>query len=64
MVKHKLEPTRIRSVRLPERLLALLDKAADDRGIYTNNLLWRMAEDFLVKHGYLKKADRKREPLK
>lgn len=64
MVKRTLETTKIRSVRLPERLLALLDKAADDRGIYTNNLIWRMAEDFLAKHGYLKKADRKREPLK
>ena len=64
MVKRKLEPTKIRSVRLPERLLGLLDKAAEDRDIYTNSLIWRMVEDFLTKHGYLKKADRKREPLK
>lgn len=64
MPKRRLEPTNNRSVRLPNRLWDLLDKAAGDREIYTNNMIWRMAEDFLVKHGYLKKADRKREPMK
>lgn len=58
------EDAKNRSVRLPTRLWELIERAASDRDIYANNLLWRMAEDFLVKHGYLKKADRKREPLR
>ncbi len=64
MAKRKLEPTKIRSIRLPVRLLHLLDKAAGDRNIYPNNLIWRLLEDFLEKHGYLKKGDRKRDPMK
>ena len=64
MGRPKREDAKNRSVRLPTRLWELLDGAAEDRDIYTNNLLWRMAEDFLVKHGYLKKSDRRREALK
>ena len=64
MVKHKLEPTKNRSVRIPNRLWVLLDKAADDRGIYTNHLLWILVENFLVEREYMDNIDRKRLPLK
>ena len=61
--RKKREETRNRNIRLPARLWGLLQKAADDRGVWVNNLFWRMAEDFLVRNGYLKDENRKREPL-
>lgn len=61
--REKREETTNRSVRLPDRLWALLEGAANDQDTRLNNLFWRIAEDFLTRYGYLKEEDRKREPL-
>ncbi len=63
VVMPKREETRIKSFRLPGRLWALLEKAAADIGRKPNNIIWRLLEDYLVGHGYLKDEDRKRETL-
>lgn len=63
MGRPKLEDTRNKSIRLPDRLWSLIEEASRDTGIKVNNIIWRLIEDFLVRHGYLKNEDRKREPL-
>ena len=60
MGRPKAEATRPRSLRLPIRLWELLEQAARDRGIRINQLLWRVAEEWLVAKGYLKEKDRRR----
>lgn len=63
MGRRKLETVRVRSLKLPSRLWDLLSKASEDRGLKVNGLMWRIIEDWLVKYGYLKDEDRKRESL-
>ena len=60
MGRPKTEATRPRSLRLPIRLWDLLERAARDQGIRINQLLWRVAEDWLVANRYLKEKDRRR----
>ena len=64
MGRVKREETGTKTFRLPVRLIKMFERAAQERQITTNNLFWRVVEDFLAKHGYLKKEDRKREPLR
>lgn len=54
------EPTTIRSARLPKRLLGLLDGVAKKAGLPSNNLLWRIIEDYLIRIEILDEGDRKR----
>lgn len=63
MPKRKLEVSKNRSIRLPVRLWELVDKEAESDAVYSNNLIWCMVEDFLVKRGRLKDKDRKRPPI-
>ena len=64
MGRKRLEPARIRSLKLPVRLWNLLKKASDNSDQTVNNLMWRMIEDWLCENGYLKDEDRKRESLR
>ena len=63
MPRRKLEEGKNRSIRLPVRLWDMIDNEAESDGVYSNNLIWRMVEEFLVKRGKLKDEDRKRPPL-
>ena len=60
MARPREEETKIRTVRLPTRLWKLLDKASEGQGFTSNNLLWRMVEDYLAKRGMIRDTDRKR----
>ena len=60
----KLEPTRIRSIKLPVRLYDLLTKASEDRNLTVNATVWRLIENFLVDFGYMDEKDRKRDSLR
>lgn len=62
--RKKREPTRPLSIRLPNRMWGLIKQAADERDVTVNRLVWSLIEDFLVRHKYMKKADRKRLPIK
>ena len=64
MGRKRREPTRIRSFKLPVRLLDLLKKASGDRELTVNGLLWRIFEDWLCENGYLRDEDRKRKSLR
>jgi len=63
MSRPRVEESKHRSIRLPIRLWKLLDEYSEGEGKNTNNLLWRMVEDFLVKRGKITKSDRKRPPI-
>ena len=63
MARPRREKTRNRSVRLPARLWDLLDEASKGQGKTSNNLLWRMVEDYLAKRGLIGDRDRKRPPI-
>ena len=63
MGRPRLEDTRNRSIKLPTRLWALAERAAKKRKTTVNNLFWQFLEDYLVRHGFLKDENRKREAL-
>ena len=63
MARPREEETKIRSIRLPTRLWKLIDKASKGQGKTSNNLLWRMVEDYLAKRGLIGDRDRKRPPI-
>ena len=63
MGRARLEDARNRSIRLPNRLWTLAERAAKKRKMTVNNLFWQFLEDYLVRHGFLKDEDRKRESL-
>ena len=57
------EETRVKGVRLPVRIWKLLSEAAEGQGETSNNLIWRMVEGYLSKHGKIRDSDRKRAPI-
>lgn len=64
MGRPKLEDARTRSIRLPDRLWDLLKQASGDMGLNPGSVVWSLVEDYLVRYGYLNKADRKRKSLR
>ncbi|MBC8402781.1 MAG: hypothetical protein ISR95_06570 [Candidatus Marinimicrobia bacterium] len=60
MGRKKREMTRIRGIRLPERLWKLLDTGSTKEGRSVNAQIWKIVEDWLVDNKYLKEDERKR----
>ena len=60
MGRPKLEPTRSRSIRLPEKLWKLLEKASAEEYRSTNATIQKLIEDFLVSEGRMDSKDRRR----
>ena len=63
MGRRKLEPTQIKSFKLPIRLWNLLKKASEDEQLSLNGLIWRLVENHLVERGLMSDKDRKHPPL-
>jgi len=62
MGRQKLEPTRSRSIRLPEKLWELLVEVSRREYRSTNAQIQKLIEDFLVDEGMMKDSDR-RQPM-
>jgi len=60
MGRKKREETRIRGIRLPERLWKLLGTGSKEEGLTVNAQIWKIFEDWLVDNQYLKEDERKR----
>jgi len=60
MGRKKREETRIRGIRLPERLWKLLEKGSHKEGRTVNAQIWKIVEDWLVESNSLKDDERKR----
>jgi hypothetical protein len=62
MGRQKLEPTRSRSIRLPEKLWELLVEVSRREYRSTNAQIQKLIEDFLVDEGMMENSDR-RQPI-
>ena len=60
MGRKKREETRIRGIRLPERLWKLLETGSSKKDRTVNAQIWKIVEDWLVDSDYLKEDERKR----
>ena len=60
MGRKKREETRIRGIRLPERLWKLLGSGSKEEGRSVNAQIWKIVEDWLVDNNYMKVDERKR----
>jgi len=60
MGRKKREDTRVHGVRLPVRLWETLRKISKKEYRSLNAQIWKVVEDWLVEHGYIKDKDRTR----
>jgi len=60
MGRKKREPTEVHGIRLPVRLWDKLSEIAVGEYRTKNAQIWKIVEDWLAEHGYIKDKDRKR----
>ncbi len=60
MPKENNQKTKVKSVRLPERIWDLIAKVSASEYRSTNEQILKLIEDYLVQRGEMKEADRKK----
>ena len=58
MVKNKTDKYIVRSVRVPDKMWALLKRISSSGYRSVNSQLIKVLEDWLVEHGYMKNEER------
>ena len=63
MAKQEIQKTRVRSVRLPEKIWDLIAKVSASEYRSTNEQILKLIEDYLVERGEMQEGERK-QPIR
>lgn len=62
MGRKKREETTPVTIRLPKRLVKIIDEVAEENHRFRNGQIWSIIEEWLINNGYMEKDNRKRKP--